>query len=78
MVLDKFNRKHVPIGGDARLSTNQKMSDKNMKPGNGLVNLVTYYQNMFDREENIHYYSPDDYQNAKRKFVKYSLKSRAI
>lgn len=62
----------------AQLSTNQKMSDKNMKPENGLVNLVTYYQNMFDREENIHYYSPDDYQNAKRKFVKYSLKSRAI
>ncbi|MFT5729516.1 MAG: hypothetical protein ACI8PB_003687 [Desulforhopalus sp.] len=63
----------------AQLNTNRKISDnKNMEPENGLVNLVRYYQNIFDREENILYYSPENYQNAKRKFVKYSLKSRPI
>ena len=63
----------------AQLKTRRKMSDnKDMEPENGLVNLVRYYQNMFDREENILYYSPDNYQNAKRKFVKYSLENLFI
>lgn len=52
------------------------MSDNEVKLGNGLQNLVTYYQGLFDRDENIYHYSPDDYQKAKRKFVKYLLKSR--
>ena len=43
---------------------------------NGLLNLVEYYQNVFDRDENINYYSSLDFQNAKRSFVKYSLKKR--
>ena len=45
---------------------------------NGLQNLVAYYQSLFDREENIFHYSPDDYQNARRKYVKYLLKNRPI
>lgn len=55
-----------------------EISDKNLKSDNGLQNLIKYYKNIFDREENIYYYSPDDYQNAKRKFVKYLLKNRRI
>ena len=53
-----------------------KTSDKDLKSENGLQNLVEYYKNTFDRVENIYYYSPDDYQNAKRKFVKYLMKNR--
>lgn len=55
-----------------------KVNDKDEKSENGLLNLVVYYQNLFDREENINHYSSNDYQNAKRKFVKYSLKNRKI
>ena len=55
-----------------------KMNDKDEKSENGLLNLVVYYQNLFDRDENINHYSSNDYQNAKRKFVKYSLKNRKI
>jgi hypothetical protein len=52
------------------------MKGGNKRSKNGLINLVEYYQNVFDRYENIHYYSSKDYQNAKRSFVKYSLKKR--
>ncbi len=45
---------------------------------NGLQNLVNYYQKLFDRKENLDYYSPEDYQNAKRCFVKYLLKNRGL
>lgn len=63
----------------AQVNTIKKNCDnKKMEPENGLINLVKYYQNMFDKEENILYYSPENYQNAKRKFVKYSLKNRSI
>ncbi|MFT5727112.1 MAG: hypothetical protein ACI8PB_001244 [Desulforhopalus sp.] len=55
-----------------------KVNDKDEKSENGLLNLVVYYQNLFDRDENINHYSSNDYQNAKRKFVKYSLKNRKI
>jgi hypothetical protein len=54
-----------------------KTTTTDLKCENGLQNLVTYYQNLFDREENLNHYSPDDYQNAKRNFVKYSLNIRA-
>jgi hypothetical protein len=43
---------------------------------NGLSSLVEYYQNLFEKEENINYYNPDDYQNAKRKFVKFMVNTR--
>jgi hypothetical protein len=55
-----------------------KVNDKDEKSENGLLNLVVYYQNLFDRDENVNHYSSNDYQNAKRKFVKYSLKNRKI
>lgn len=44
---------------------------------NGLKNLVEHYQKMFDTRENLDHYSPIDYQNAKRNFVKYLLETRA-
>ena len=44
---------------------------------NGLQNLVEYYQNLFDKEESNNY-GPDSYQYAKRKFVKYLLKTRTV
>ena len=51
---------------------------KEEQSNNGLQNLVAYYQSLFDREENYNHYSPDDYQNAKRHFVKYLLNTRAM
>jgi hypothetical protein len=54
------------------------MKGKDVKNENGLQSLVAYYQNLFDREENFNHYSPNDYQNAKRNFVKFSLNTRAI
>ncbi len=62
----------------AKINAITKIKDTNVKPENGLVNLVAYYQNKFEREENLHHYSPVDYQNAKRKFVKFSLKHRSM
>lgn len=59
-------------------TTDLRKDEKDSKPTNGLQNLVAYYQSLFDREENIDHYSPDDYQNARRKFVKYLLHNRAI
>ncbi len=55
-----------------------KLSSHNRAVTNehGLENLVAYYKKMFDRKENLDHYSPDDYQNARRSFVKYSLKNR--
>lgn len=53
-----------------------KHNSKAEKGENGLRNLVIYYQNLFEKEENINHYSSDDYQKAKRKFVKYFLEKR--
>jgi hypothetical protein len=55
-----------------------RIKDKNPKIESGLQNLVAHYQDLFDRDENINHYSPEDYQNAKRKFVKYLLQNREI
>ncbi len=55
-----------------------KINSKNEKSENGLHKLVVYYQNLFDKEDNINQYSYNDYQNAKLKFVKYSLKNREM
>ena len=57
-----------------RLET--KIRSKVVQNENGLQRLVAYYQSLFDRDENLNHYSPDDYQNARRKFVKYQLESR--
>ncbi len=54
-----------------------KMIGKDGGSENGLQNLAVYYQSLFDIEENINHYSWNDYQNAKRKFVKYLMKHRA-
>lgn len=53
-----------------------KMIGNDVKIENGLQSLVAYYQSLFDIEENVNYYSSDEYQNAKRKFVKYFMKNR--
>jgi hypothetical protein len=55
-----------------------KMIDRTNKGENGLQNLVVYYRTLFDIEENINHYSRKEYQNAKRKFVKYSMENRVI
>jgi hypothetical protein len=54
------------------------MTGKEGKRKSGLQNLAAYYQSLFDIDENFYYYSSDDYQNAKRKFVKYLMKHRAV
>jgi len=53
-------------------------NDRDLKNENGLQSLVAYYQKLFDIKENLDHYNPDDYQNAKRSFVKYLLKNRTI
>ncbi|TKB26805.1 hypothetical protein FCL47_06335 [Desulfopila sp. IMCC35006] len=48
------------------------------KSENGLQKLAEYYQSLFDIEENFNYYSRNEYQNAKRKFVKYLMNNRVL
>ncbi|MGB3223926.1 MAG: hypothetical protein WBB23_14070 [Desulforhopalus sp.] len=55
-----------------------QVNDRVLKSENGLQNLVDYYHKLFDTKENVDHYSPIDYQNAKRSFVKYLLETRAI
>ena len=55
-----------------------KMIDKTDKSENGLQKLAIYYQSLFDIEENFNHYSRIEYQNAKRKFVKYLMNSVVI
>ena len=54
------------------------MTDKDIRNESGLQKLAAYYQSLFDIEENFNYYSTDEYQNAKRKFVKYLMNNRAL
>ncbi len=68
-----MNRKYF-----SKSTTKPQMDETEQKDENGLQNLVAYYQNLFDRDENINHYSPDDYQNAKRNFVKYLLNKRVM
>jgi hypothetical protein len=58
-------------------STNSKAIDKGAKTDNGLQILAVHYQTLFEIEENLNHYRWHDYQCAKRKFVKYLMKSRA-
>ena len=53
-----------------------KIISKIVKSENGLQSLVAYYKDLFEIEENYNHYSRNDYQNAKRKFVKHLMKSR--
>jgi hypothetical protein len=66
------------MGNFAKTTTKLKAMDQDEQSANGLQNLVTYYQKLFDRKENRDHYSPEDYQNAKRCFVKYLLKNRGL
>jgi CheY-like chemotaxis protein len=59
-------------------TTKPKTIGKDVRSGNGLQNLAEYYQDLFDIEENFNHYNWNDYQNAKRKFVKYLMKCRAV
>ncbi len=51
---------------------------REMKQGNGLENLVAFYQDQFEIEENINHYNEIDFQIAKRKFVKYLMDHRTL
>lgn len=62
----------------AEKTTKPKTNDRDLKSENGLRNLVAHYQSLFDITENVNHYSPTDFQDAKRSFVKYLLKRRAI
>lgn len=62
----------------AEKTTKPEANDRDLKNENGLPNLVAYYQKLFDIKENVDHYSPSDYQNAKRSFVKYLLEKRAV
>lgn len=66
------------MGNSYEASAKQSMSSGREKGGNGLQNLVMHYQDLFETDENLNHYSPADYQDAKRKFVKYCLKSRTM
>ena len=55
-----------------------KMICKEVKSENGLQSLVAYYQSLFDIEENLNHYNRNEYQNAKRMFVKYLMNNRAL
>lgn len=55
-----------------------KTACKDLKRETGLQKLAAYYQSLFEIEENVNYYSNDEYQNAKRKFVKYLMNNRAF
>lgn len=61
-----------------KTTTKPKMAGKDIKIETGLQRLATYYQSLFDIEENFNHYSKDEYQNAKRKFVKYLMNNRAL
>jgi hypothetical protein len=56
----------------------EKKQKQRYQHENGLLRLVAYYQNLFDKEENLKYYSSEDYQNESRDFVKYHLKFRGM
>lgn len=60
-----------------RTPTKLGMIGKMSRSENGLQRLVIYYESLFDIEENFNYYRWNDYENARRKFVKYLMKSRA-
>ena len=55
-----------------------RMTENNSKGANSLQHLAEYYQSLFDIEENFNYYSSDEYQIAKRKFVKYLMNNRKL
>ena len=59
-------------------TTTKPQMINNKKNENGLQKLVLHYQSLFDIEENYNYYSRNEYQNAKRKFVKFLLNSRML
>lgn len=62
----------------AETNTRSKANYRDGQSENGLQNLVAYYQDLFDIKENLEHYSPADYQNAKRSFVKYLLNNRGL
>ena len=61
-----------------KTTTSRKMPGKDVEKENGLRSLAAYYQSLFDIEENFNYYSSNEYQKAKRKFVKYLMNNRAL
>lgn len=60
------------------IAAKSEITYKVVKSGNGLHNLVVYYQRLFDTEENFNHYNNTDYQSAKRKFVKHYMNNRVL
>ena len=62
----------------SKATSRPRMTDNNSRGANSLQQLAEYYQSLFDIEENYNYYSSNEYQIAKRKFVKYLMNSRNV
>lgn len=43
------------------------------KKNDGKKALIKKYRDFFRLPENLHYYSPEDFKEAERKFIKYAL-----
>ena len=76
--IEEYKSREVSMQNLAEKTTRQEVNYEKLKFGNGLKKLVIYYQDLFDIKENLNHYSPSDYQNAKRRFVKYLLKNRHL
>ena len=61
-----------------KTTTELKIPGKDVRNENGLQSLAAYYQSLFDIEENFNHYNRNEYQNAKRMFVKYLMNNRAL
>ncbi len=76
--IGKRNLREVTMHKLAEKTAKPEANDRDLKNENGLQNVVAHYQKLFDVKENVDHYNSSDYQNAKRSFVKYLLKNRAI
>lgn len=48
------------------------------KKNDGKKALIKKYRDFFRLPENLHYYSPEDFKEAERKFIKYALQKGEV
>ena len=75
---DSNRKRRIQMQNFSEATLRSKTSNNNHKSENGLQQLAEYYQSLFDIEENFNYYSKNEYQNAKRKYVKYLMDNRVL
>ncbi len=66
------------MGYSSATTMKAKLENRANKGQNGLQKLAAYYQSLFDIEENLNYYGKEEFQSAKRKFVKHLMNSRYL